>query len=215
MQKDICMHGICSSSEYTFDKAISRLRHILKSEYLLSRRNLGLIDNKSLFNGLDYISLCDYEKRTIENPDREMYNAYYAYIMFSMSLIFPKSELEILETKYINKALAGNSFFEYLMHKYGESKNKRYSDYPDEIQIKDRISLEHLLGITYPLASTYCKLRSDGNSQNDSIAKIMEELEEINIALYDYGYGIGIYEPNSLTLLNSEVEVRRVLKYHG
>lgn len=215
MDKKIYMHGICSSNEYDFDKAIQKLRYILKSEYLLSRRNLGIFDNQSMFNGLDYISLCDYEKRILENSDRDMYNAYYAYIMYSMALIFPKGEFDVIEPKYINKALAGNKFYEFLMHKFGASKGKRYSDYPDEVQVKDKISLEHLIGVTYPLGSTYHQLRKKGNSERESIVTIMEQLEEMSLALYDHDYSVGIYEANSLTLLDSEEEVKKVLRYHG
>lgn len=215
MSKDIYMHGICSSQDYNFDDALSKLRLILRSKYLLSRRNLGITDNTSLFNGLDYISLCDYEKRTIENSDRQMYNAYYAYIMYSMALMFPKDNIDAINPIYINKALAGNRLFEYLMHKCGNSKNQRFSDYPDEVQVKNKISLDNLIGVTYPILSTYTKLRNNGLSKNDSILIIMNELEKLGQVLYDFDYGIGIYEANSLTLLDSEIQVQKVLKYHG
>ena len=95
MDNKIYLHGISTqSSSFDFEKSLEKLREILRSEFLLSRRNLGLSEAQAGFNGLDYISLCDYEKRTLENGSRDMYNAYYAYIYNNLALAFPKNRFD-------------------------------------------------------------------------------------------------------------------------
>ena len=102
MDNKIYLHGISTqSSSFDFEKSLEKLREILRSEFLLSRRNLGLSEAQAGFNGLDYISLCDYEKRTLENGSRDMYNAYYAYIYNNLALAFPKNRFDVITPKYI------------------------------------------------------------------------------------------------------------------
>ena len=55
-------------------------KSISESNALLSQRMQGKGTNGG-FNGEDYISLCDYEKRDLVNGDREHYNSY-QYLQF-------------------------------------------------------------------------------------------------------------------------------------
>lgn len=214
MDNKIYLHGISTqSSSFDFEKSLEKLREILRSEFLLSRRNLGLSEAQAGFNGLDYISLCDYEKRTLENGSRDMYNAYYAYIYNNLALAFPKNRFDVITPKYIDHALAGSKFGNYVMKKCGNSK-KRYSDYPDEVQVRDKIDLDFLCGITYPALTHYSHLRKS-LSREKTIELMLEEIEALTQLIYDYDYGnIYVYEPNSLSLIDDNMSLRRVLRYH-
>ncbi|MBR2137742.1 MAG: hypothetical protein IJ966_00370 [Bacilli bacterium] len=214
MDNKIYLHGISTqSSSFDFEKSLEKLREILRSEFLLSRRNLGLSEAQAGFNGLDYISLCDYEKRTLENGSRDMYNAYYAYIYNNLALAFPKNRFDVITPKYIDHALAGSKFGHYVMKKCGNSK-KRYSDYPDEVQVRDKIDLDFLCGITYPALTHYSHLRKS-LSREKTIELMLEEIEALTQLIYDYDYGnIYVYEPNSLSLIDDNMSLRRVLRYH-
>lgn len=214
MDNKIYLHGISTqSSSFDFEKSLEKLREILRSEFLLSRRNLGLSEVQAGFNGLDYISLCDYEKRTLENGSRDMYNAYYAYIYNNLALAFPKNRFDVITPKYIDHALAGSKFGHYVMKKCGNSK-KRYSDYPDEVQVRDKIDLDFLCGITYPALTHYSHLRKS-LSREKTIELMLEEIEALTQLIYDYDYGnIYVYEPNSLSLIDDNMSLRRVLRYH-
>lgn len=214
MDNKIYLHGISTqSSSFDFEKSLEKLREILRSEFLLSRRNLGLSEAQAGFNGLDYISLCDYEKRTLENGSRDMYNAYYAYIYNNLALAFPKNRFDVITPKYIDHALAGSKFGNYVMKKCGKSK-KRYSDYPDEVQVRDKIDLDFLCGITYPALTHYSHLRKS-LSREKTIELMLEEIEALTQLIYDYDYGnIYVYEPNSLSLIDDNMSLRRVLRYH-
>lgn len=214
MDNKIYLHGISTqSSSFDFEKSLEKLREILRSEFLLSRRNLGLSEAQAGFNGLDYISLCDYEKRTLENGSRDMYNAYYAYIYNNLALAFQKNRFDVITPKYIDHALAGSKFGHYVMKKCGNSK-KRYSDYPDEVQVRDKIDLDFLCGITYPALTHYSHLRKS-LSREKTIELMLEEIEALTQLIYDYDYGnIYVYEPNSLSLIDDNMSLRRVLRYH-
>ena len=214
MDNKIYLHGISTqSSSFDFEKSLEKLREILRSEFLLSRRNLGLSEAQAGFNGLDYISLCDYEKRTLENGSRDMYNAYYAYIYNNLALAFSKNRFDVITPKYIDHALAGSKFGHYVMKKCGNSK-KRYSDYPDEVQVRDKIDLDFLCGITYPALTHYSHLRKS-LSREKTIELMLEEIEALTQLIYDYDYGnIYVYEPNSLSLIDDNMSLRRVLRYH-
>ena len=214
MDNKIYLHGISTqSSSFDFEKSLEKLREILRSEFLLSRRNLGLSEAQAGFNGLDYISLCDYEKRTLENGSRDMYNAYYAYIYNNLALAFPKNRFDVITPKYIDHALAGSKFGHYVMKKCSNSK-KRYSDYPDEVQVRDKIDLDFLCGITYPALTHYSHLRKS-LSREKTIELMLEEIEALTQLIYDYDYGnIYVYEPNSLSLIDDNMSLRRVLRYH-
>ena len=64
MNTQLYLHGIYTAGElYSSKDTLSILKEILKSNALLSNRLQGKEKEKVSFSGLDYISLCDYEKR--------------------------------------------------------------------------------------------------------------------------------------------------------
>lgn len=121
---------------------ITKLEDILKNGALLSRRKLGLSEEDALFNGMDYISLCDLEKNHPKN------SAYNLYVKRGLSLLFDK-ELKVIEPDYIYVDYNTLGSID-MIHYYGIK--GRYSDLIDEVQVKDEVSLNYLRGIMLSLS---------------------------------------------------------------
>ena len=120
---------------------ITKLEDILKNGALLSRRKLGLSEEDALFNGMDYISLCDL------GEEHDLYSAYNIYTMRGLSLLFDR-DIKVIKPIYVK--LSRNSLFaQEEMHDYGIK--GRYSDLMDEVQVKDELSLEYLRAISLSL----------------------------------------------------------------
>ena len=132
-----------------------RLKNILQIGYLLSRNklkeiieddDLNLSEETSLFNGMDYISLCDL------NAEHNEYSAYNMYVKKGLSLLF-SNRLEVIKPSIVNMRI-GEILFGNDAHEMGMGK-KRYSDLSDEVQVKDRVSLEYFEGILLPIQNFY------------------------------------------------------------
>lgn len=214
MDKKIYLHGIYPTSSYNSMLTLYTLSRILQSRYLLSLR-LQNKASKNGFNGLDYISLCDYEKRFEINPNTENsilsndpygYNAFNYYIRYSLSLIFPKKELEVIVPKIIDTPITTKEGFNN-MKILGESTNERYSDMPDEVQVKDSISLDKMIGISYPLHQMY----TDRLSIERNVKAITKDLDKISNLLIKYGYNIKIYDIDTFEELKDYNSVKRLI----
>ena len=88
------LHAIDCQNGNPFDgiHSIEVLKEILNSGELKSKRLRGITDKSSGgWNGLDYISLCDYRRRNNRPYGNDQflkgYNAYETYIKESLSLI--------------------------------------------------------------------------------------------------------------------------------
>ena len=95
------------------------------------------------------------------------------------------------------------------MKELGLSKGKRFSDMPDEVQVKDRVPLEYMSGLTYPVHM----VRENDENSIKKIARIMDDLDILNYALSTYGYDVPIYDVDTLAVLDSSREVEYVLRY--
>ena len=107
MNEKVYMHAI-RCHDNSFNEQVSVFEKILSSGELLSHRLLK--DNISYgYNGYDYISLCDYERKNYYPSDRMNYNSFNAYVRYGLSLAFDKEKVEaikpkiILDTKYNKK----------------------------------------------------------------------------------------------------------------
>lgn len=122
---------------------LESLENILKSGFLLSRRKLNLPKEDALFNGMDYISLCDLEK---EHSDNSAYNLYVkrgASLLFSKDFNVIHPTIIQLDRRHIN-----------LEKKiYELSLKGRFSDLDDEVQVKDQLSLEYLKGLLISISA--------------------------------------------------------------
>ena len=207
MNEDICLHAICAYYEIYYPKVILlRLETILKDNALLSRRLQG-IASSSGFNGLDYISLCDYQKRNVTHIDNPHYTSFDAYIKESLSLMFPIDKLSIV-TPYVLNIVEQNKKGYHQMAYLGNLKEVRYSDLYDEIQVKDKIPLDSLCGITIPIRKMGNSfLSTDKNTQN-----IIKHLNKIRNLLTTYNHLVPIYDVESMTELTEEEEIKKIVK---
>jgi hypothetical protein len=214
MKDNIYMHGIgyntihgAYCTDYSPKRQRSALYEVLDSKYLLSRRLLGLSDSYG-FNGMDYISLCDYEKRK-EYSDKS--SAYNSYIVNSVSLCFDKDKVEekIIKPTLIDKVPLDAKGLD-LMKTYGLNEGERFSDLPDEVQVKDKISLSSLCGITFPthLFLNYYFFRSD----KKRVKKLLDEICELQSIISYLGYDVSIYDINTMEELNNDSINKLVLK---
>jgi len=181
---DFYAHTITKLYDYDF-KDIDKLEEILKAGYLLSRRKLGLNEEYAAFNGMDYISLCDL------SMEHSYYSAYSMYARRGLSLLFDKN-INVVKPIVIERN--GESILTYFnkMHDMGMGK-VRYTDFHDEVQVKDELSLSYLRGVSLS--------RKKIIELNDFMyAK--EYLKRIRNKLIEYNYNIPIYN------IDNEEEIR-------
>ena len=205
MDKQIYLHGIYATSDiYDNITTLRILKQILLSDALLSARRQNIKDHKALFNGLDYISLCDYEKR--DQYLIKKFNAYESYIKYSLSLIFPKEKLEVITPTVIDTREMPNYYQK--MEELGLSNDKRYTDMPDEVQVKDYISLDIMTGLTLPIA----KMGVNYLKPERSAKIVMKNVEETHKLLAKYNRDVPIYDIETFESLDNESNVKNLVK---
>lgn len=207
MDKEIYLHGIYAKSElYDSKPTIRVLKQILKDNALLSAKLQHKIGPSILFNGMDYISLCDYQKRF--DKINTMDNAYEAYIKYSLSLIFPKDKVDVIIPQIIDIKYTDNYYGK--MKELGLSTNERYSDMPDEVQVKDRLSLDLMSGITLPIS----KMKNCFLNEEKTTYMVLKEIDKINELLYKYNHMVPLYDIDSFETLEESNVKRLVKKYY-
>ena len=210
MKEDIYLHGICPTNAFYLEtyETYEILCKILKCRALLSSKLQRTISNEG-FNGVDYVSLCDYTRRYVMAKAKQNFNAYNTYVRYSVSLMFPQGEFEVIDPVIV-KAPSRMTAKDYIkMKKLGLSNDKSFSDMPDEVQVKDRVPLEYMSGLTYPVHM----VRENDENSIKKIARIMDDLDILNYALSEYGYDVPIYDIDTFAVLDSPKEVEYVLRF--
>lgn len=215
MKENYLYHGIyfleLFDKYYNHDESLKILENILKSGYLLSRRQLCLEDKPINFSGNDYISFCDRKLRYAKPYQNigllEKYTSYETHINSSLSLGFDRKGLEIIDTKLVQPIVL-QTRQDRVIKKYGLSEEVRYSDMPDEVQIKDRVSLGNLRCLTLPV-NLMTNKHSDIIYDCGDVCRCVDEINEL---MSDYNYSVPIYDIGSKELLNSEEQVKKVIK---
>lgn len=210
MKEDIYLHGICPSNTFYLEtyETYEILCKILKCRALLSSKLQRTMSNEG-FNGVDYVSLCDYTRRYVMAKAKNNFNAYNTYVRYSVSLVFPQGKFEVIDPVIIKAPFLMTAKDYVKMKELGLSKSKRFSDMPDEVQVKDRVPLEYMSGLTYPVHM----VRENDESSIKKISRIMEDLDMLNYALSEYGYDVPIYDVDTFAELDSSKEVEYVLRY--
>ena len=207
MDKQLYLHGIYTAGElYNSKDTLKILRKILISNALLSNRLQGIEEKKISFSGLDYISLCDYEKKDICLGYN--YNAYQIFIKNSLSLMFPKDKLSVIIPQTID--IPRDKGYTKKVIEYGLSEPVRYSDLPDEVQVRDKISLDLLIGLSLPLS----KMQRYFYSKKRTFYMVEKELEQIKELLQAYNYNVPLYDIDTLELLEEPTTVKRLVNYY-
>lgn len=216
MNKGVYMHGVNYGYDRNYDPKVQELSlcKVLTSGALLSLRQQGKESNGG-FNGVDYVSLCDYDKRLISNGTRgtRPYNAFYGYIRPAISLVFEKGKFEVIEPSIVENIFHFEDCYE-KMKKYGES-NGFYSDMPDEVFAKDRVSLEHMYGVTVPIEEyvKYIEMRSGKLKDSKRLKKVKAYVDELRSLLEYEGYKARLLDVDSLDELTEEKIEGLVLKH--
>ena len=206
MRSDIYLHSLHSGSvNYSGIKTRELLEKILKSGEILSPRLSGIKCNYN-FSGLDYISLCDYEKKHLGKGYKNRYNGFYQYAVFDPSLMFPKEGIEVIEPIILDQMIVFYSNYRTYMKELGLLE-ERYTDLADEVQVRDRVSLETLCGFTIP---TYEFLRRFKSVEHD--AKVTyEELLKYKELFDKYGYDLPFYDVNTTYPMDTYEDVYEVV----
>lgn len=211
MDREIYLHAINSVPDdyYHPDETNKTLLQILKRRALLSTK-LQRRRPTGGFNGRDYVSLCDYDKRNDYKKFMGKYNAFYIYVRYSLSLAFPKDKISVIKPKVLDGVYVRDSKGYAEMEKIGKSKSeKRCTDMPDEVQVKDKVSLDNLCATTFPLHL----LKGYGNSSIDELSSIiMFEIEEIDKLLSRFGYDVPIYDIDTFEELTSTSTIKMILR---
>ncbi len=202
MERDIYLRGIGYLPPYYYydpkdqDKL---LESILKEGSILSRRKLGKTSNNG-FGGVDYICLGDYEKKEVFNKGRLRYNSYYQYIINSLAIAFKKDTIDVIEPIIVNNCTL--SIDGYSRMKYLGEQEQRYTDLPDEVQVKDEISLDKMSGITFP-TDTFIDLYSL-RRKKVRLQILKDEINHINELIQKYGYDVKVYDVETLKEMTDE-----------
>ena len=94
------------------------------------------------------------------------------------------------------------------MAQLGLSDDKRYSDLPDEVQVKDAISLDLMSGITLPLS----KMRLSYGNADMNIKYALKEIERVLILLDKHNRLVPIYDIDTFARIDDEENVKCLLK---
>ena len=90
----------------------------------------------------------------------------------------------------------------------GNHPTKRFSDLPDEVQVKDRISLDILKGIIIPFM--FISYNQNTNKHyNDLAINFLKKLKEL---LISYKRDIHIYDLDTKSILQTEDDIKLILK---
>ena len=208
MDEKIYIHGICVRHYKQYQSMYLRkiLKQILKSDAVLSTRMQHKPSNQG-FNGPDYISLCDYEKRFLFPKEDSKYNSFETYIRYSIGLVFPKDKIQVITPTIIDMIHYTKNGYQKMAF-LGESPDERYSDMLDEVQVKDKIPLELLSCITLPIHSMDLKIYKE----KKSIDKVISEIEKVRKLLDLYGYSVPIYDIDTFEDLENYHNVKRLIR---
>lgn len=188
----IYLHAInANSRSYISVNTRNILKSILQDGSLLSLRLQRKFELGFSFSGMDFVSLCDYDRREIVSNEDETYNSFNGYIRNSLSLAFDKENLDVITPNIV--AVSNRSYGGYLnMQRLGNynTTNTRYSDMPDEVQVRDRVSLEEMVAVTFP---THLLVHTFQNDQTNA-DMVMYEVGAIESLLRRYKHDVPIYD---------------------
>lgn len=213
-----------NAKPYDGESTIKVLNEILKSGKIKSRRLRGNLDtSKSGFNGIDYISLCDFKRRNnrpYENdPYLKGYNSYECYIKQSPSFILKKNKIEAIKPTLVEPIIFDFDSID-RMRKLGNASYGRFSDLPDEVQVKNEISLDRCVGLTIPIEYMIRehkdKLFSDKENEETynkdpySLEELISYIKELKSLLEAYNLSSKVYDLASQIELDSEDVTQKV-----
>lgn len=211
--ENIYLHGIYSrASASNPEGSIEVLDDILSSDYILSRHQQEIeyqiqYTKIERFNGKDYISLCDYDLRYRSSMEFSNYTAFDLFIRKSLAIFFNKQNIHP-ETISPVPPQTGFDEAEKIRNKNPLYQNIRFSDLLDEVQVKDKISLDYMEGITIPIKYIYIM----STSLEAARKRIIYYLNNIDELLRKYNRKKHIYNLDDFQELKTTDDIERALK---
>lgn len=200
--EDILLHTY-SDSDYSLDESNRRLEKILDSGALLSKRQRNINVITTGFNGMDYISLVNYNERC--NSSSSCYCAFNLFSMQGPSLIFDKTKIKYVTPKYIKPM--------YTVSKMNELGNgeERYSDLVDEVQIKDKLSLDNMIGISIPTKQIYKNINMLYKNKDKTTQNLLNYIVQLNVLLKQYNYNVPIVDVKTLEEIKTDDDIVKLV----
>lgn len=181
---------------------IETMIKIIKTGGLKSRRRQGKTSAYG-FNGDDYISICSKEDEL--EYSKYPTSAFYTYVNNNFCFII-SDDIDAIKVRYneVNRYIDFMVISE-LMRKFP---NQRFSDMFDEWQVKDEISLSHIIGIGIP----FCRVSNidkTGEDVKKKFAQLINLANKIGLDIIDTSdiQKIEAYERNILALEKSKRKV--------
>ena len=94
------------------------------------------------------------------------------------------------------------------MLELGLSENERYSDLYDEVQVKDRIPLSSVTGVTMPIR----KMTKPLYPESFAIYFVQKQIEQIKELLIKYNHELPMYDIDTFTSLEESQNVKKLVK---
>lgn len=194
MNEKVYMHAI---KDYEINKQLLTLMSIVRDGKIKSLRNQGKNDSCT-YAGLDYISLCDYELRNITPIYDKYYNAYNSYIKNGISLAYPKDKLDVIVPYYLDPSNETTETMS-LAWDLGNS-DRRYSDFYDEVQVKDELPIDDVEYLTFPTRHFF--LSNALFTKNTKYSALQKKIYEMNLILDYFDFNRDIYDIDTQTKLD-------------
>ena len=213
-----CQNG----NPFNGNHSLEVLKEILDSGELKSKSLRGITDKSyGGWNGLDYISLCDYRRRNNRPYGNDQflkgYNAYETYIKQSLSFILTKNKICAIKPKLVEPIIFDWDSH-YIMYELGNSTEGRYSDLPDEVHVKERISFDRIKGMTIPIDYMVTEHIPTFKPKNYKYippydaGELIEYLNKVKDLLNQYKLSSDLYDLESQKLLDSEDTVTELVE---
>lgn len=219
--ENIYLHGINHNNNFLFSERrdLEVLEQILASNYILSRKLQNERNNETIkkaigYNGANYISLCDYDLRN--NPPYnndtlyKTYNSYKLFIEHLIAIIINKEKIEVIKPVIVNPILTRLSTIDE-MKKNPQYKNSCFADLPDEVQVKDKVSLDYMKGITIPSAYFKSIFLSSERDFNETLKRAIELIKSIDELLIKYGRKNKIYSLDDFQEIKNNHDIEKHL----
>lgn len=157
------------------------LEDILKSGYILSREKCNSPKNTLNFNGNKWISICEYYEPYYW-VDYSIYkSAYQLLVVNGISLVLD-NKLEAIKTIF----MTSDELYPGLIK---EENPIRYSDCIDEYQVRDSISKDHFLALTYPYLYMLDKDKVKAQCEYDKVRYLLDKFH-YELPLIDSSYDV-------------------------
>lgn len=163
------------------------LENILKSGYILSREKCNSSKNTLNFNGNKWISICKYYE-PYYSLDNSIFKSAYQLLVVNGIAIVLQDKFNATKTLFM-------TFDELYPGLIKEDSLIRYSDCIDEYQVRNSISKDYFLAVTYPYLYMLDK---------DKL-KAKDEFDKIKFLIDKYNYELPIID-SSYQVIDDELD---------